>query len=460
MLQLDIRTRLALQFSVSFGLLLLISFFGIYMASASYREAGMMNRLRDKATTTARLLINVDEVSPELLKIIDRNTVHDFHEEQVLVVNDSNRIIYNSLSGRAMESLTLGIVKKIRKEGDQKWRNGNLESIGIRYSYKNKHYVVVSRGFDYYGLAKLNNLKLILVISYILGLGISLLIAWIYAGRALKPMQDVVNQVENISISSLNLRVDEGNGKDEIAQLAATFNQMLDRLEQAFLMQKSFVSHASHELRTPLTAIRGQLDVALMGDRSHAQYRSVLESIREDILNLTQLCNGLLTLARVESDFANVSLTKLRFDDVVWQARDELIKASPDYKIELSFTQEPLDDDRLWVMGNETLLRSAILNLMENGCKYSPEKRCLASISSEKEHLILEILDHGMGIHPDDLPHLFEPFYRSKAVSHLAGSGIGLPLAFRIVHLHGGNLAVKSTLGQDTQVKLTIPSLG
>jgi signal transduction histidine kinase len=459
MLQLDIRTRLALQFAGSFGMLLLISFIGVYLASASYREAGVVNRLRDKATTTARLLINIDDVSTELLNIIDRNTVHDFHEEQVVVVNDSNRVIYNSLSGRELANLNISIVKKIRNGGEQKWRNGNLESIGIPYSFMNKHYVVVSRGFDYYGLAKLNNLKLILVISYILGLGLSLLIAWIYAGRALKPMQDVVVQVENISISSLNLRVDEGNGKDEIAQLAATFNQMLDRLEQAFLMQKSFVSHASHELRTPLTSIRGQLEVALMGDRSIEQYQAVLESIREDILNLTQLCNGLLTLARAESDFANVNLTRLRFDDVVWQARDELLKASPNYKIEFAFTQEPLEDDRLWVKGSEALLRSAVLNLMDNGCKYCPEKRCRASISADKDNLILEVFDFGMGIHPEDLPHVFEPFYRSKAVSHLVGSGIGLPLAFRIVQLHGGTLTVQSTLGRGTQVRMSIPSL-
>ena len=117
---------------------------------------------------------------------------------------------------------------------------------------------------------------------------------WFYSGRALKPISDVVKKVEEISITSLNLRVFEGNGKDEIGRLAKTFNNMLERLETSFGMQKNFIANASHELRTPLTSINGQLEVLMMKDRSTDDYKSALGSVLDDIKSLIDLSNRLL----------------------------------------------------------------------------------------------------------------------------------------------------------------------
>ncbi len=121
---------------------------------------------------------------------------------------------------------------------------------------------------DTEGSLRLEKLKIILIIVCALSLFLFFIAGWFYSGRALKPISDVVRKVEDITITSLNLRVFEGNGNDEIGRLAKTFNKMLERLETSFAMQKNFIANASHELRTPLTSINGQLEVLMMKDRS------------------------------------------------------------------------------------------------------------------------------------------------------------------------------------------------
>ena len=149
---------------------------------------------------------------------------------------------------------------------------------------------------------------------------------WFFSGRALKPISDVVKKVEDISITSLNLRVFEGNGTDEIGRLANTFNKMLERLETSFAMQKTFIANASHELRTPLTSINGQLEVLMMKDRSTMEYKSALGSVLDDIRSLIDLSNRLLLIARTSGEGPVNINKKLRIDEILWQAQEEILR--------------------------------------------------------------------------------------------------------------------------------------
>src|SRR5690606_31852147 len=177
-----------------------------------------------------------------------------------------------------------------------------------------------------------------------ISLGLASLSGWFYAGRALRPISKVVNQVADISIINLDQRVDEGNGKDEIAQLARTFNEMLSRLEASFLLQKNFIANASHELRTPFTAITGRLEVTLLSTRNNDEYRAVIESVLEDIRSLNKLFNKLLLLAQASTEDRERKMQHLRVDELLWQTKDELIKLSPTYQITIDL-DENLDDE-------------------------------------------------------------------------------------------------------------------
>jgi signal transduction histidine kinase len=267
----------------------------------------------------------------------------------------------------------------------------------------------------------------------------------------------IIDQVDSIEAANLNARVDEGNTRDELAQLAMTFNQMLERIEKAFYVQKNFIANASHELRTPLTAVSGQIEVIQMKDRSPEEYKDLLQSVLDDIRGLNLLTNRLLMLAQASSEMTKADFFSIRIDDVLWQASAELIKRHPEYKTAVSFDDLIADEGLLVVQGNEALLKSALYNLMDNACKYSPDHMVKISLQVESGFVRMNFQDNGAGIPDEDRNSIFQPFYRGKNAMHLKGHGIGLSLVEKIIHLHGGQIQIASKEKSPTTFTVRLP---
>jgi len=455
-MKLNIRSRLIVQFAYLVALILLLFSFFIYYFSASYRESEFFSRLEKKALTTAKLLIEVKEVDYKLMKIIDRNALNALDEEQVVIYDDQNRQIYNSLDKDSIR-VPNALLDKIRHAKTLRYHDNKNEVVGLIFSLNTSQYVVIASAYDTYGRIKLKNLVWIIFAGFLISICSTLFFGRIYASRAIKPMSDVVKQVDKITFSNLGMRVDEGNGTDEIAQLAITFNNMLDRLQSAFEMQKSFVSNASHELRTPLTSITGQIEVSLMKERSQDEYKALLKSVLEDIKNLNELSNGLLNMAKASSDISAIALYPLRIDDILWETRDELIGRKNDYRISINFSETIDDEKELTILANDHLLKTAIVNLMDNACKFSPNKSVEISLSATEGRVIAEFADNGIGIDEADLEKIFEPFFRSENASTIKGNGLGLPLTKRIIQIFGGTISIESKLHQGTKVRISFP---
>ena len=457
-MKLNIRARLTLQFTSIVSFILILFSFIIYYFSATYRETEFYSRLENKAVNTAKLLLAVKEIDYDLLKIIDKNTINALPSEKVLIYNYQDQEIYNSLDDDSIH-VPKALLNTIRLKKEVRYHQGEHEVIGLLYADKYDRFVVIASALDKYGRSKMTNLKWIIVIGFFISIGLTVFIGWIYSGRALKPMSDVVKQVDQITISSLDMRVNEGNGTDEIAQLAITFNQMLERLESAFEMQRSFVSNASHELRTPLTSITGQIEVSLMKPRSQEEYIAILDSVLEDIINLNALSNGLLDLAKASSDISAIGLRNLRIDEILWETRSELLKRKPNYSISIQFSEPIEDESELTISGNEHLLKIAMINVMDNACKYSSDKSVEITLSVADENFVAEFKDHGIGIDPSDLDHIFQPFFRAKNAKNFSGNGLGLSLTDKIIRLHQGVVHIDSDLGKGTLVTIRIPFL-
>jgi len=452
----QIRTRLTLYFTGIVALIVLFAFLAIYYFSAQYRESQFYDRLRDKANTTAELLIKVDAVSAELLKIIDKNKKDLLYKENVSVYNYLDHELYTS-NDSVNFTVSPGLLDRIRLEGELHWQEGEFEVIGIRYIDKFNRFVVTAGAIDSYGLKKLQNLKNILLVSFVLILGVVALSGWIFAGRSLKPISRIVNKVNTISATSLGTRLDEGNRKDEIARLSATFNEMLNRIESTFKLQKAFVANASHELKNPLTIITSQVEVILLRERTPDEYRQTLASVLEDVRRLNQVSLRLLDLARLNSDEIKIDFKPVRVDELIWQCKEELSRKHPDYKI--TFTPElPEEERQLIVSANDYLLRTAFMNLMDNGCKFSPAKEIHVTLRTIGSRVIIQFKDQGIGIGQNDLPYIFEPFYRGLNAVTLSGHGIGLSLVEKIIKLHKAQITVTSRIDNGTSFTVTVPS--
>ena len=450
-----IRTKLTLTFFAVVIIILSVVSVSIYFFSAEYREQEFYTRLRNKAENTAKLLIEFDEVSPELLKRIERGNPSNLPNESIRIYNFRNEELYRSDS-EIIVPADSGLLDEIRLEEEVRFRHNDYEVLGFLFAHEFDRFTVVAAATDIYGFKKVNNLKNILLSVFVISLFLISVTGWIYAGRMLKPVSRLVNEVSKISGTSMDLRLKVGNGKDELAKLAETFNQMLDRLEAAFLAQKNFIANASHELRTPITAITGEIEVALLQKRSQEEYVKVLKSLLEDTRNLGGLSTQLLLLAQTSSVDRPQTFSPLRIDELLWDAKDDLTRAHKDYVINIQFDIE-LSDEALMIRCDGQLAKTVFINLMDNGCKYADDNTVSVTLRSAERAVVIEFENRGVGVAADEVNAIFDPFIRGTNTRNIKGYGIGLSLASQIMKLHGGHIDVLQPAERVTRFIATFP---
>jgi signal transduction histidine kinase len=452
----NIRTRLTLRFIIITAIIILVGSILIYIFSANHREDDFYTRLQSKGNNTAKLLIEVDEVDLHLLRKIERDNPVSMPNEKISIFNRFDTILY-STDEKDFLQVDHELLKRIRQAKELRYKKGEYEVLGFVFKGSGDDVVVLAAATDTYGKKKVRYLLVILISVFAFSIVVASISGWFFAGKALQPIAKVVNQVSEISITSLNRRVDEGNGKDEVAKLAQTFNSMLDRLENSFHIQKNFIGNASHEIRTPLTAITGQLEVTLLNSRTPEEYEKVIHSVLDDIRNLNNLSNRLLLLAQTSADDQKIRLSPLRVDELMWQTKEELLKRNPDYNININFDESLDDEKKLTISGDEQLVKIALANVIENGCKYSENRTTNVLIQSSNSNLSLTFKDNGIGIPNEDLSNIFEPFYRGSNTKDTKGNGIGLSMVKGIIKLHRGTIRLSSQSGIGTIITMSIP---
>ncbi|HAQ17869.1 MAG TPA: hypothetical protein DCR40_01395 [Prolixibacteraceae bacterium] len=453
----QIRTRLTLQFLLWGAIIMIFASLITYYSSASFRKEDFNNRLRNKAKSTARLLLEAKVIDPDRVLRLEKDNPVNLINEKIIILNFLNDVIYSTDPSNEIKIID-SILERIRLLENVTYKQGNYEVVGVLYAAKLDRFVVLAAATDIEGSFYLAKLRFILVLVCFLSLGLFSFAGWIYSGRALKPMSNVVKRVEDISITSLNLRVPVYNESDEIGKLAKTFNNMLERLETSFAVQKDFISNASHELRTPLTSINGQLEVLMLKDRSSEEYKAAIESVLDDIKSLIILSNRLLMVARSKSESIINMEKEVRIDDVLWQAQEEIQKHNKNYHVNISLGESLTDSDHLVVNGDESLIKAALSNIIDNACKYSVDHSVDIQMEHPGQHIELVFTDQGIGISEADLQKVFEPFYRASNAIEYPGTGIGLQLVNQIIKTHKGTLKISSELGKGTKVTVKLPS--
>lgn len=319
------------------------------------------------------------------------------------------------------------------------------------------HHTLVISAIDRYGHTKIDNLRTTIILGILLGVLLLTLISWFWIKNMLKPIADKIKKARGIGAKSLNLRLNVKNDYDELGQLALTFNAMLDRIEQGFHVQQQFIRNASHEMRTPLTAINAEAELALQQNRDNTFYRQSLENIGQRSKNLNHLVSQLLTMAKIEADgnFQNEQICAA--DEMLLLAVKGLQTNHPQAGQRLQLQIEATDAAELQVRCDPALLQTAFFNLLDNAVKYGDSNTVRVRLFPSGDAVCLEVTDAGPGIPPEEMEHLFKPFYRGKSGRHLQGSGVGLSLVKSIADKYGGSVRVVSQLGEGTTVFFSLP---
>lgn len=305
-----------------------------------------------------------------------------------------------------------------------------------------------------YDMLHILNFKLVGV--WILSFSILFVIGYFMARSVLKPVSNIVKQVENITASNLSERVEVENNKDEIGELATTFNKTLDRLEESFNAQKMFVSNVAHELRTPMSALIAELELSLHKVRSNEDYRNVVENALSDARNIEKLSNGLMDLAKASYDIDRIKMSSVRIDEVLLDASTMIMKANPSFKVELFFEDDTDDDNLITTYGNEYLLRTAFVNMMENNCKFSDNHSSKVNITFTMKEIVITFSDNGTGISESDIKQVFKPFFRGSNSKSVKGNGIGMTLVEKIISIHSGTIIINSAVNHGTDFIISL----
>ena len=453
----NIRTKITVTFFAIVVIVLTSITVSIYYFSSTYREVDFYRRLKNRGTNIARVLTEIKELNVELIKRLEKNSPTSLPNQHISIYNQANEPLYQS-DATSLIKIDDALLSEIRAKQEIRMKVNGFDVLGFELQKDNNFYTIVVSATDDFGNDAIKNLRFVLGTTFLISVALVSVLAWIYAGRVLRPISRIVKEVSNITEANLNQRLDEGNSKDEVSRLAQTFNKMLSGLQSAFASQKGFIANASHEIKTPITVMSGEIEVALLQQREKEYYVRVLQSVLNGLRGLNTMSNQLLILAQTSADHPEKKFTPIRIDDVLWEIKDEMNKVHPTTNISILFDLN-LHHESLVIDGDEQLIRVAILNLMDNACKYSEDENVMINLfAKERNSLSIEFANKNKGIDPDSMQKIFSPFFRGKNEKRIKGFGIGLSLVERIVALHKAKISVDSKPSDVTRFTITFPT--
>jgi len=433
-----VRIRFVITLTLVVSAILAISFLIIYTLYSKNRETDFNNRLWANAYNAYKKQYHITDIDKALnskLEYYLPGSPSNFHS---IIIDSSFRILSinpNNISYAVDTNRLLSIKdsKEIYFSQDQ------LQGVGLYFNQYGHECYVIATGLDKFGLARLDSLKYIMIYVSIGSIIVLCIFTFLYVMIVTKPLILLSIQMRKVSENNLKQRVNVGKGNprhNEIIRIARNFNGMLDRLERAFTMQKNFVHHASHDLRTPLATMLSQTESALRRDLTPQDSKKVLESLKEDQQGMIELTNALLLLAQYENINYTAGWPEVRLDEVLYDSIISMQKMFPGITINFDFSAEEVDEQYLYIKGNEVLLRSAFVNLLKNGVKYSDNSKVIVTMKPEAPKVTITFENRGPVMHPEEVERMFFPFFRGENAQQKKGFGLGLSIVKRIVELH------------------------
>lgn len=448
-----LKNRLSLYFTLISTLTMLAVLCAVYFTFIKFLEADFFDRLTDRTMVTAKLYLEADEISADSLNTVRNQYLKTLNGEVIRIYNSKNSATF---IGDDQQYWSHETIEKVRKNKKIQFIDGDRQVVGIFYKDNQGDFVILASGIDQSTHLRIEKLQKIMVMIFVfIFIGLLLSGRWI-AKKILRPLDRFIEDVKQIKSNNLHFRVQEGNNKDEINLLAQNFNNLMEHLEQAFVLQKTFIANASHELRTPITRMMIAAEITLSQERQIEDYKKALLSVMEDSEKMDNIITGLLNLAQADLEFGAPELQDIRIDECLWELSAEWNNKGTG-KLIVDIKNMPEDPAKLLVKANPTLLTIALSNIIANAFKFSDNQdvHCLLDIQEHKT--VISIKDKGPGIPEDIQAEIFKPFYSFSAETGHEGNGMGLYMAHKIINLFNGTLTLSSKIGDGATFILQFP---
>lgn len=434
--------NVSVWFSVFFGLLTLF----IYLSFSSFRKYEFEYMLEERAFSN--MLDAKDVTPPEGNKIFSEICLVFDKDFKLIFSNSSNKVVH--WDNNKLEQLTKG--KKIYS------RNGETESLAIRFIHDKQAYYVLISAVDKYGYSKLNFLFWSLIATYAIGMLLMWYFTNYFVSRSVKPLITFKDQIASISLSEATPTLNENIDIDEIGELAIKFNQMLRGIQEAYNSQKEFTANASHELRTPLSRATLQVDNLLSSNDLTPKQKDYLLGISQNLTQITELITSLLILSKVQSKDELLNFSLERIDEILFDAYNEIKQIEPNFQLNFEIIESEENSTDLEIRCNRPLLKILFANLLKNGCLYSLNSKVYVVIDLTRNYYLrITLRNNGNSLTPNEVETIFEPFKRGTNSNNSKGLGLGLRIVKGILSQHNGTIKYFSSKEFEHNFEINLP---
>lgn len=433
----NLKQRFSFIFSLLFSLLLGAVLVAVFFLFANFRRMEFRSRLVQRAETTVKFLVGVKGIDIRLLELFDKNRVNKLYNEKTTVYDEELQRLYTSNNNymfnwnkEDFEEINRGeIVYKAKEEFDV---------IGMKFKYGDKIYYVLTSAEDRLDNPYLAYLKYLLFAAFLFGTTSVWTLSYYLSKASLKPLDKVRNEIQEITDKNLKKRISLSNADDEINELSRSFNQMMDRIDNAYQRQKEFTGNASHELRTPIARVTAQLENMLHQRTLDNGLKKGLKAVSKDIYQLSDIVTSLLVLSEIDN--SDKLLEKIRLDEIIFDQAAQLSAMDADFRFQFEIEGDIGNDENLNVDGDEILLKLVFRNLFKNAYMYSDNKSVNCILTLNPDNIQIIISNTGKTPQLTDTSALFNTFVRGSNVTDKTGSGVGLSIVKRILQYHNGTI--------------------
>ena len=465
----SIRVRLTAWYTGIMAVSLVALGVVLYALYANSLWARAQDALRARAEQIAMKVEPTDPADrtdpvTELVKVEDRSLVDRLSAGGMLIqISDIGGHVARRSSSLAPDAIPIGPAARRALDGRESFDRAVVVGVGPILLYTGP---IAYRGSIIAALqvatpiesieGPLDHLRWLLLLLGAGALVVAAVGGHLLAVLALAPIDRITKTARAIGTGSLGRRLHLRGANDEVRRLAQAFDEMLDRIDGTFERERQFTANVAHELRTPLTILKGELEVALRRERPPGVYRAAMASMKQEVDRLVRLVEDLLILARADSGVLRLDLRAIAVDTMVRWAEGQFQAAAGEKAIALAVE----GTESLRVLGDLDWLRQVLTNLLDNAIRYTPAGGTIRlTWDRDGAFARVRVIDTGCGIAAEDLPHLFDRFYRANRVRAQAsgGSGLGLAIAQSIAKAHGGRIDIESRIGSGTTVTVWLP---
>ncbi len=444
----SIRSKILLYFSTLSITFVGIAFIIIYSLFSNYRTQEFVQRIKDKTITTVKFLVEIEQIDHNLLQTMDAYTINSLYKEKVLIFDSHKKLIYSSVDDtqiKYQESILddLNSTNNLIEATEE-----NYDVVGVCFQFGNINYYGISKAYDEFGLDKLSYLKSIFFIIFIIFSTVILISSYLISKQITQPINLMTEELKKINLDSQNNLLSVPKSKDEINMLAARFNELMKRLNDAFSFQKHAIHHISHELKTPIAILVSNFE-KMEKETNLEVLQHQIKHQKEDTKNLSDIINALLEISKVETG-NKLETEKIRIDELIFDTVDELKRLHEEFTFEIELDDSISNEEYLLINGNQKLIRLATMNLANNCIRYSDNKKAKFLIYIKEYHLHIDVINTGKVINDQEKQFLFQHFFRGENSKEKRGFGLGLVLINKIILLHHGEIRYSSENGANT----------